>query len=52
MMEKRLEKIEKNIEEIKNNHLFHLNLRVAKIEGKLYVLAAIGVATFIAVWLR
>lgn len=46
------EEFKEEIKEIRDNHLFHINLRLGRVEGKLYVLAGIGIATFIAIWFQ
>jgi len=51
-MEEEYKNIKKEIKDIKDNHLFHIYNRIARVEGTVYVLLALGVATFIAVWLR
>ena len=51
-MEEEIKDIKKDIKDIKDNHLVHLYTRLGRVEGKLYVLVGIGIATVISIWLR
>lgn len=51
-MSKEIEELKEDIKDIKENHLFHIYNRLARVEGTVYVLVVLGIATFAAIWLR